>query len=54
MIDKVPGPNYATAGELPPAGQVYIVLSTADGKGNNKVTDENTLSGVGLLEVMSK
>ena len=50
----IPGANYATAGQLPPSGQVYVVLSTADGMGNNTVKDENTISGVGLLEVLLK
>ncbi len=49
-IDHLPGANFATAGELPPTGQVYVVLSTADGV-TTKVNDENTISGVGILEV---
>jgi hypothetical protein len=32
-------------------GQVYVVLSTADGT-SAKVSDANTISGVGILEVM--
>ncbi|KAL2069180.1 hypothetical protein VTL71DRAFT_15518 [Oculimacula yallundae] len=36
---------------LPPTGQVYVVLSTADGV-NSKVSDANTISGVGVLEVL--
>ena len=38
------------AGQLPPTGQVYIVLSTADGT-DTMVSDENTISGVGIIEV---
>ncbi|CAJ2505074.1 Uu.00g124680.m01.CDS01 [Anthostomella pinea] len=37
-------------GQLPPSGQVYVVLSTADGA-TNVVCDDNTLSGVAVLEV---
>lgn len=54
-------PTYATQGNsgdfkiqsIPTnaVGQVYVVLSTADGV-NSKVSDENTISGVGLLEVL--
>jgi len=33
-----------------PAGQVYVVLSTASGNGN-AVSDENTIAGVGILEL---
>ena len=51
MADTIPGANFASAGQLPPTGQVYVVLSTADGMGNNTITDENTISGVGILEV---
>jgi hypothetical protein len=47
-FDKLPG---ATATTLLPTGQVYIVLSTADGKGKNVVSDANTISGVGIIEV---
>ena len=50
-IDAIPGANYASAGQLPPSGQVYVVLSTANGQGNNTVADENIISGVGILEV---
>jgi hypothetical protein len=42
------------APELPPTGQVYVVLSTANGTGTNLATDENTISGVGVLEVIMK
>ncbi|KAK2599510.1 hypothetical protein N8I77_011261 [Diaporthe amygdali] len=51
-ISAIPGGN-ATAGLLPPTGQVYVVLSTADGT-KVKVADENTISGVGILEITSK
>jgi hypothetical protein len=34
-------------GVLPPTGQVYVVLSTS----GTKVSDENTISGVGILEI---
>jgi hypothetical protein len=33
-------------------GQVYVVLSTADGSEHSKVSDSNTISGVGILEVL--
>jgi hypothetical protein len=33
-------------------GQVYVVLSTADGSDKSKVNDSNTISGVGILEVL--
>lgn len=49
-IDSVPGADYGMAGTLPPSGQVYIVLSTADGN-MTKVADENVISGVGVIEV---
>ena len=39
-------------GVLPPTGQVYVVLSTADGKTDKTmVNDSNTISGVGIIEV---
>ena len=39
-------------GVLPPTGQVYVVLSTADGKTDKTmVNDANTISGVGIIEV---
>jgi hypothetical protein len=47
-VKKIPG---ATKTTLAPVGQVYVVLSTADGMAA-KVSDENTISGVGLLEVL--
>ncbi|KAJ4387316.1 hypothetical protein N0V93_007905 [Gnomoniopsis smithogilvyi] len=50
VIAAIPGADYGTAGTLPPSGQVYIVLSTADGNAT-KVADENTISGVGVIEV---
>jgi hypothetical protein len=46
-FDHIPA---GAAGQLPPTGQVYVVLSTADGVAN-KVSDENTISGVGILEI---
>jgi hypothetical protein len=46
-VTSLPG---ATATMLAPTGQVYVVLSTADGV-SSKVSDENTISGVGVLEV---
>jgi hypothetical protein len=49
MVEMIPGATNTT---LPPTGQVYVVLSTADGSANNKVSDENTISGVGVLEVL--
>ena len=51
-IDKLPGANFTMDGQLPPSGQVYVVLSTADGSVNNTASDENTISGVGILEVL--
>lgn len=53
-VDKLPGPDYAVAGQMPPLGQTYVVLSTADGKGENKAKDENIISGVGILEILKK
>lgn len=47
----IPGANYAKDGQAAPAGQVYVVLSTADGK-DVMSSDETTVSGVGILEVM--
>lgn len=40
------------ANEIPDGaeGQVYVVLSTADGTAA-KVSDENTIAGVGIVEV---
>ena len=35
---------------MEPSGQVYVVLSTADG-GETQVVDGNTVTGVGVLEV---
>ena len=35
---------------LPPTGQVYVVLSTADGT-DTKISDANTISGVGIVEI---
>lgn len=45
-IDAIP-----TGNGLPPTGQVYVILSTADGV-NSKTSDENTISGVAILEVL--
>lgn len=47
-IDQIPAGGD---GKLPAVGQVYVVLSTADGV-TAKVSDENTISGVGVLEVL--
>lgn len=47
MLRKLPG---ASDGKPAPAGQVYVVLSTASGNGN-AVSDENTIAGVGILEL---
>lgn len=51
-FDHLPGglTGENASGMLAPTGQVYIVLSTADGK-STKVNDANTISGVGVLEV---
>ena len=51
-LNKIPGANYTKAGQAPPSGQTYVVLSTANG--TTKVKDENTLSGVGILELIAK
>ncbi|OLN88680.1 Protein rds1-like protein 1 [Colletotrichum chlorophyti] len=47
----VNGPDYFIS-NIPngPEGQVYVVLSTANGQ-DAKVSDENTVAGVGILEV---
>ncbi|KAK6226939.1 hypothetical protein QIS74_00494 [Colletotrichum tabaci] len=47
----VSGEDYVVP-EIPegPKGQVYVVLSTANGK-DTKVSDENTVAGVGILEI---
>lgn len=52
QIKSLPAGN-TTQGLLPPTGQVYVVLSTADGT-KVKAADENTISGVGILEISSK
>lgn len=52
-LSAVPGADFAMKGQLAPAGQVYVVLSTADGV-STKVSDENTISGVVILEVVSE
>ena len=38
------------AGQPAPAGQTYVTLNTADGQ-SAKANDENTIAGVGLIEV---
>ena len=43
-FDRLPGGGN---GVLPPTGQVYVVLST----NGTAVSDENTISGVGILEI---
>ncbi|KAH7163019.1 ferritin-like domain-containing protein [Dactylonectria estremocensis] len=50
-IDYVANIPKASTGKPAPAGQVYITLSSADGK---KVTagDENTVAGVAIIEVV--
>ncbi|KAF7542901.1 hypothetical protein G7Z17_g11181 [Cylindrodendrum hubeiense] len=50
-VATIPGADYATDGQPAPAGQVYITLSSADGK---KVLagDENTIAGVAIVEVI--
>jgi len=48
-IKAIPDGSGVASG-LAPTGQVYVVLSTADGT-SYKVSDENTISGVGLIEV---
>jgi rubrerythrin len=49
VLHNLPGANHAMDGQLPPSGQAYIVLSTADGQ--TMVSDENTVSGVAILEI---
>jgi hypothetical protein len=46
-IDALPAGGNGT---LAPTGQVYVVLSLANGVAE-KVSDENTISGVGILEI---
>ncbi|KAH7170905.1 ferritin-like domain-containing protein [Dactylonectria macrodidyma] len=50
-VANIPKANFASAGQPAPAGQVYITLSSADGK---KVVagDENTVAGVAIIEVV--
>jgi len=48
-FDQIPASD-ASKGLLAPVGQVYVVLSTADGAAS-KVSDETTISGVGVIEV---
>jgi len=47
-VDKIPA--AVVIGGLAPTGQVYVVLSTSC----DAVSDENTISGVGVLEVNSR
>lgn len=47
-MTTIPG---ASGGQPAPSGQVYVILSTADGTGNNTASDENTISGVGITEI---
>ncbi|KAI3323324.1 ferritin-like domain-containing protein [Xylariaceae sp. AK1471] len=47
----IPGANCSSADQPPPTGQVYVVLSTANG--TIAANDENTISGVGILEVVA-
>ena len=46
----IPGAGYATADQPAPVGQVYVILSSADGT-DVVASDDNTISGVGILEV---
>ncbi|ROW00311.1 hypothetical protein VMCG_07216 [Cytospora schulzeri] len=48
---QIPGKGYTTTEQLAPLGQVYVVLSTASGA--TKASDENIISGVGILEVVA-
>ncbi|KAI1329069.1 ferritin-like domain-containing protein [Xylariaceae sp. FL0255] len=50
-LAKVPGANFSSAGQLAPSGQVYVVLSTANG--TTTANDENTISGVGIVPFQS-
>lgn len=47
----IPGANYSADKQPAPAGQVYVILSTADGSKENPASDDNTISGVGIVEV---
>jgi hypothetical protein len=47
------GDPTATPPLLPPTGQVYVVLSTANGVGTDTISNEDTPSGVGIIEVSS-
>ncbi|KAK7402667.1 hypothetical protein QQX98_011575 [Neonectria punicea] len=51
LVATIPGANYAMEGQAAPKGQVYVTLSTADGK-DVKAGDENTVAGVAILEVV--
>ncbi|CAM1506960.1 Fc.00g066010.m01.CDS01 [Cosmosporella sp. VM-42] len=46
----IPGAGYAKADQPAPIGQVYVILSSADGT-DVMASDDNTISGVGILEV---
>ncbi|CAN8105513.1 unnamed protein product [Discula destructiva] len=48
VLDAIPG---AIDDGLPPSGQVFVVLSTADGE-TAKVSDENVVAGVGSIEIV--
>lgn len=50
VLATIPGANFESQGQLPPTGQVYIILSKADGQ-TVKTSDESTISGVGIVEV---
>lgn len=47
----IPGANFATEGQAAPAGKVYVVLSTANGK-DTTASDESIVAGVGIIEVL--
>lgn len=47
------GDPTATPPLLPLTGQVYVVLSTASGVGTDTISNENTLSRGGIIEVSS-
>lgn len=46
----IPGADFDIKDKPAPAGQTYVVLSTADGK-MEKANDDNIIAGVGILEV---
>ncbi|KAI1157533.1 ferritin-like domain-containing protein [Nemania serpens] len=51
ILARVPGADFASPGQLAPTGQVYVVLSTANG--TVTANDENTISGVGVVPFQS-